>query len=83
MKIIFTERARRDWRGLDRSTREQLRKKLSFYLGYEPPLRFAEKLRKPASGDYRFRIGDYRIVFDLVVDVIVILRVGHRKDIYR
>jgi mRNA interferase RelE/StbE len=34
-------------------------------------------------GAYRFRIGDYRVVFDLEGDEIVILRVGHRRDIYR
>jgi mRNA interferase RelE/StbE len=34
-------------------------------------------------GTYRFRIGDYRIIFDIEDEEIVILRVGHRKEIYR
>lgn len=34
-------------------------------------------------GSYRFRIGDYRVVFDLEGDQIVILRVGHRREIYK
>lgn len=29
------------------------------------------------------RIGDYRVIFDLEGDEIVILRVGHRMAIYR
>ena len=33
---------------------------------------------------YRFRVGDYRIIFDLDKNklVILILKVGHRKNIY-
>jgi len=34
-------------------------------------------------GSYRFRIGDYRVIFDIEGDEIVVLRVGHRKDIYK
>ncbi|MBN2862947.1 MAG: type II toxin-antitoxin system RelE/ParE family toxin [Bacteroidales bacterium] len=30
-----------------------------------------------------FRIGDYRVIFDLVGEDIVVLRVGYRKEIYR
>ena len=83
MKIIFTERARKDWRWLDRATREQLRKKLSFYLKQNHIFQFSEKLKDSARGEYRFRIGDYRIVFDYSGGEIFVLRVGHRKNIYR
>ncbi len=34
-------------------------------------------------GTYRFRVGNYRVIFDLDDEQIVILRVGHRRDIYR
>ncbi len=34
-------------------------------------------------GSYRFRVGDYRVIFDLEGEEIVVLRVGHRKEIYR
>jgi len=37
----------------------------------------------PALGTYRFRIGDYRVIFDIEGKDIVALRVGHRRDIYR
>jgi mRNA interferase RelE/StbE len=34
---------------------------------------------------YRIRIGDYRVVYDVLEDTIVVLvlRIGHRKDVYR
>ena len=33
---------------------------------------------------YRFRVGDYRIIFDMEKDklIILILQIGHRKNIY-
>ena len=34
---------------------------------------------------FRVRVGDYRIVYQVISDklLILVLRVGHRKDIYR
>jgi len=49
----------------------------------EDPLRHAEKLTQSKLGSYRFRIGDYRVVFDLEGDEIIVLRVGHRREIYK
>ncbi|MDH4220892.1 MAG: type II toxin-antitoxin system RelE/ParE family toxin [Candidatus Aminicenantes bacterium] len=34
-------------------------------------------------GGYRFRIGDYRVIFDIEGNEIGVLRVGHRREIYR
>ncbi len=38
-----------------------------------------------SNSDYRIRIGDYRVVYELneVKKRITIMAVGHRKDIYR
>lgn len=37
------------------------------------------------EGELRIRIGDYRVVYDVVDDelVVLILRVGHRREVYR
>lgn len=83
MKILFTEQARKNWQRLDTSIRKQLQKKLDFYLNSGQPLQFAEHLKDPVLGDFRFRIGDWRIIFDVGKDEIIVLRVGHRKDIYK
>lgn len=34
---------------------------------------------------YRFRVGDYRIIYDVkkVVRILTVIRVAHRKDVYR
>ena len=40
-----------------------------------------KRLRQADFG-YRLRMGDYRILFDLENDTIVIQKIGHRKDVY-
>lgn len=33
--------------------------------------------------EYRLRVGDYRILFEIDGDQIVIYRIRHRRDVYR
>jgi len=40
------------------------------------------KRLRQADYAYRLRMGDYRILFDLEDDTIVIHKIGHRKDVY-
>lgn len=40
---------------------------------------------KGGDGELRIRVGDYRVVYDVQDDelVVLVLRVGHRRDVYR
>ncbi|MGR3293272.1 MAG: type II toxin-antitoxin system RelE family toxin [Candidatus Scalindua sp.] len=66
---------------LDNNVKKRIGKALIGYREY--PLKKAEKLTDFAYGTYKFRIGDYRIIFDIEDRDIVILRVGHRREIYK
>jgi mRNA interferase RelE/StbE len=80
-RLVYTQRAVRDIQGLDPATKERIGKTI---LRYEAdPLKHAERLTDSRLGSYRFRVGDYRVVFDLEGEEIVILRVGHRREIYK
>jgi mRNA interferase RelE/StbE len=35
------------------------------------------------SGLRKFRVGDYRIVYSIIGDTVLILRVSHRREAYR
>jgi len=80
-RLVYTRRAERDIKKLEPNTKERIGKTLLRYA--EDPLKFAEKLSDPILGEYRFRIGDYRIIFDIEADEIVVLRVGHRREVYQ
>jgi mRNA interferase RelE/StbE len=56
--------------------------KLDFFCQKEP-LYYADKLTDNEIGEFRFRIGNYRVVFDLEDKMIIILKIGHRSEIYR
>jgi len=83
--VIFhyriTHRAIKDLEKFDDSIKVRLRKALLRF--QSAPLKHAEKLTDSQLGSYRFRVGDYRIIFDLVESDIVVLRIGHRRDIYK
>lgn len=79
--LVYTHRAIKDIERLDPKIKRRIGKTLLRYEG--DPLKYAERLTDSRLGTYRFRIGDYRVVFDLEGDEIVVLRVGHRKNIYR
>ena len=79
--LTYTQKAVKDIRKLGPKIKERIGKTLLRYAG--DPLKHAENLTESRLGKYRFRIGDYRVIFDLEGEEIVVLRVGHRKDIYR
>lgn len=80
-KLTYTPRAERDIKKLDPATKNRIGKALLKL--QENPLLYSDKLSDPSIGTYRFRIGDYRVIFDIEGTDIVVLRIGHRKEIYR
>ena len=80
-EVLVTKRASKDLQKLDPQIRTGIIKKIKEYSN--APYHYARKLIDPAIGSYRFRIGDYRVIFDIDEDKIVLLRIGHRKDIYK
>ena len=51
----------------------------------EDPRRFGEPLRKDLKGLWKYRIGSYRVICSIEDKQIVVLvvRVGHRRNVYR
>ena len=80
-ELVYTRRAREDIERLDRVVQKRLAKKLIEFS--KNPLSYAKPIHDSALGSYRFRVGDYRVVFDIDGNKVVILRIGHRREIYR
>ncbi len=83
MRLVFSAPAFHQLSRLDKRIQHRILSKLDFYLSQKQPLRFAERLTDTRFGQWRFRIGDFRVVFDVAKDAIKVLAVGHRRDIYR
>lgn len=87
-KLFYTNPALKDLDRLEKSDRNKVLGKLDFYLKLSDPFTKAKKLKNFTIDTYRFRIGDYRVIFRKdpktnILVVLVILRIVHRKDAYR
>ena len=80
-KLVYTRTTAHDIQRLDTVVRKKIKKKIEVYC--KNPLFFSKKLVSEEIGKYRWRIGDYRVVFDMDNKNIVILRIEHRREIYR
>ncbi len=49
------------------------------------PRRWGKPLHGEEKGLWRYRVGDYRLICDIQEEkiTILVLRVGHRKEVYR
>lgn len=79
----FTKTSLRHFKKLPKDIQIRIIRKLDFFCLQEDPLDFAKILTRSDLGQYRFRIGDYRVAFDLENEILVIHDVDNRKDIYR
>lgn len=82
-KVAYKKLAVRDIRKLSPQVKQRIKKKLEYFYNLPDPLETAEPLTKPADAQYRWRVGSYRILFDIEDYTLVILRVQHRRDVYR
>jgi mRNA interferase RelE/StbE len=46
------------------------------------PEQYALPLRRTLKGYWKLRVGDYRVIFEFDRSLIIILGIGHRKEIY-
>ena len=79
----FTKLAEKEFLKLPKDIQRRIIKKIEFYLAGPDPLTFAKRLTAGIHLSYRFQIGDYRVIFDWKNTHILIIRVGHRREIYR
>jgi mRNA interferase RelE/StbE len=77
-EILFTPSAARQWGKLAASNRRRIDARLT---GYANTGRGDVKRLKGRSGA-RLRVGDWRVIFDETAESIVVVAVGHRRDIY-
>ena len=84
--VEYTKRAIKQLKKLDKQTSALLLGWIEKNLvDCDNPRQFGKGLTDNRKGEWRYRIGDYRLVADIQDDkiVILILNIGHRRDIYK
>ncbi len=79
----FTKTSLKRFKKLPKDIQIRIIRKLDYFCAQEDPIDFAEPLTRSDLGEYRFRIGDYRVLFDVENQILVIHDVDNRKNIYR
>lgn len=84
--VVLSESARKCIKKLDPTTAKLitawLRKNLE---GCTDPRVHGKSLKGNRRGEWRYRIGDYRVIADIQDDkvLILVLEIGHRREIYQ
>lgn len=79
----FTDTALKQLKKLPKQAQSLILRKLDTCCASPNPFFYTKRIIDSALGEYRIRQGDYRIVCDIEDELIIILKVGHRKEIYK
>ena len=85
-EVQYSERALRELKKMDKYTRQMIYSWIDKNLnGCEDPRQRGKGLTANRSGQWRYRIGDYRLICQIqdAQLVILALSVGHRTTIYK
>lgn len=84
-KVLLSDTAKKQLKKLDKFTASVItgwmRKNLE---GCTNPRQHGKALTANHSGEWRYRVGDYRIIAEIQDDkiIILVLTIGHRREVY-
>jgi mRNA interferase RelE/StbE len=80
-KIAFKKSVARDLRRIGKNQADRILKKI------EEDLPEKADTHPPLTGKFavlrKYRVGNYRVIYSIVGDTILILRIRHRREAYR
>ncbi len=83
-KVFYLDSVEKDLEKLDRPTKKRILDKIEKFLAKDP-----KGLGKPLTGQFkgfwRYRVGDFRVIYKVAESeiLIIVARIGHRKNIYK
>ena len=82
-RLVFRPSAERAFLALPKEVQRRLDKRLLAL--QDAPRPSGIKALAGASGVYRLRVGDYRVLYEVHDDqvLVLVLAIGHRREVYR
>ena len=80
-KIAFKKSVARDLKKIDRVQADRILRKIEDELPVKAET--FPVLTGKFSGLRKFRVGDYRVIYSIIGDTALILRISHRREAYR
>jgi len=83
-RIRILQAASRDLERLDKPTGRRIVQRMNWLAANLDAIRL-EALTGDLAGLYKLRVGDYRVIYEVLWDeeTIVIHAIGHRREVYR
>lgn len=81
-EIFYDPHCWEDLKGTPKQTLLRIKHAVETRLG-QAPERFGKPLKGVLHGKWRLRFGDYRIIYLSEGRRVIILRIGHRSEVYR
>ncbi len=78
--IKWEERALKELENFEKSISMRIFKKVD---GLKDNLNSSDIKRLKGSDKFRLRVGDYRVIFSVENNSIIVWKAGHRKNIYK
>lgn len=85
-RVEFTEKSKKQLKKMDRAT-------AALIIGWlekniqdcDNPRLYGKGLTSNRSGQWRYRIGDYRVITEIEDNklIVLVITIGHRRDIYK
>jgi len=82
-KVVYLDQVEQDLKKLDKSVVKKILARIETYLVLDPK-ELGKALKGEFQGYWRYRWGDYRVIYKISEReiLILILRISHRKDAY-
>ena len=79
-KIIWDTKAKKDFKKLEKIIAIRIYKKIN---SLKENFNSVDIKRLQNSDLFRLRVGDYRVLFEIEKNIIIILKISNRKNIYK
>lgn len=84
-RIEYAKSVQKSVHRIDHPTRRRIRAYLEERVaGLDNPRRLGKALKGRCSDLWRYRVGDYRVICEIrdAALVVLVVRIGHRKEVY-
>jgi len=79
--IVYKQSVARDLAQLDKTEAQRILGRLEKDLAEKADV--FPSLKGKFAGLRKYRVGDYRVIYTIIENDVFILRIGHRRDVYK
>lgn len=82
-KLLFDDKVFKDLKNIDNKWQKKILEAIKTKLVQDPYI--GKKLVGDLSLFYRYRVNNYRVIYEILEDeiVLVVIKIKHRKDVYK